>query len=74
MILNIGHLSKSAEVRETKLERLLLRMIESTTTAALSLMHASIDALILRVKTCGSTNKRLYIAYESRHRKPEIEH
>uniref|UniRef100_M1DY64 Polyprotein protein n=1 Tax=Solanum tuberosum TaxID=4113 RepID=M1DY64_SOLTU len=54
MILKMGHLAHLDDVRETRLEKFVPLMIESTILAELTLFRASVDNLATRVITCES--------------------
>uniref|UniRef100_M1DTF5 Putative plant transposon protein domain-containing protein n=1 Tax=Solanum tuberosum TaxID=4113 RepID=M1DTF5_SOLTU len=52
MILKIGQLAYSADVRATQLERYISGMIDSAILVALTLLKASVDVLATRVTAC----------------------
>ncbi|KAG5631886.1 hypothetical protein H5410_003603 [Solanum commersonii] len=54
MLLKMGHLAHSADVRATRLEAAVLWMIEATILLALTPLGAFVDNLTVRVTTCES--------------------
>uniref|UniRef100_M1DXD0 Polyprotein protein n=1 Tax=Solanum tuberosum TaxID=4113 RepID=M1DXD0_SOLTU len=57
MILKIGHLAHSADVRVTRLEKLVPLMIEADILDAMTPFRASVDDLATRVTACESMQK-----------------
>ncbi|XP_015168063.1 mucin-5AC-like [Solanum tuberosum] len=58
MILKIGHLALSADMRATRLERSVPEMIDRAILAALTLLPTSVDALTVCVIACESRQRK----------------
>ncbi|KAG5615644.1 hypothetical protein H5410_015468 [Solanum commersonii] len=62
MILKMGHLAHSIDVRATRLEVVMLWMIEAAILAVLSPLWTSIDTLAMRVEACESRQEETSVS------------